>query len=166
MKPARFLFNDPEQETRKGQGDCKNQPRVADTQTSDMLNPFLKRAFLVVSVGDAAATLIYNRGRTRRRDGLFRQHKRLAVPAHARSYENTFGRLELNPHSESVFCRVVRVDSNAKPQEHLRQRSTTFREFRHSDNELLNAAILVTSLHETANISAIQLARDGCHLKG
>ena len=88
------------------------------------------------------------------------------MPAHARSYKNTFWCLELNPHSESVFRGVAGVNPNAKPQKHLRQRSTTFREFGHSDNELLNAAILVTSLYETANISAIQLARDGCHLKG
>src|ERR1035438_3307180 len=75
-EPADILFDNPEQESRKSQGDSKNQARVADAQTSEILNPLLQGAFLAIVMFYSAA-VVQDDLRAGRRDGLLRQHKRL-----------------------------------------------------------------------------------------
>src|ERR1019366_6260416 len=115
VKPARFLFDNPKQESRKSQGDSKDQARVADAQSSEILNPLLQGPFLAV-VMLYAAPVIQDEIRAGRRDGLPREHIRFAIPADARRHENALRRLELNPHGEPVFRGVAGVHSN--PERH------------------------------------------------
>src|ERR1019366_7577602 len=145
------MFNNPKQESSKSQCDSKNQARIADAQTSEILNPLLQGPFLAVMMF-YSAPVIQDEIRAGRRDGLPREHIRFAMPANARSHPNALRRLELNPHGEPVFRGVAGVHANPERQEHLGQWRAPRSKFHHRDNYLLDAIVRRANLDEAPPI--------------